>query len=100
MTLSLQPDGYMGGTVNVTGQAVLVLAGQVNNPNGDFVLSGSSMHGDGHGPAGPGHQRHARQLVFERGSIGRAHSGRQFCGQALRLLGLGQRPSKSDWVGL
>lgn len=45
MTLNLQPDGYMGGTVNVTGQAVLVLAGQVNNPNGDFVLSGSSKQG-------------------------------------------------------
>ena len=41
-TLNLQPDDHMGGTVNVVGFAVLVLAGQVNNPNGNFVLSGSS----------------------------------------------------------
>lgn len=45
MTLNLQPDGYISGTVNLTGQAVLVVGGQVNNANGDFMLSGSSSQG-------------------------------------------------------
>ncbi len=45
MTLTLTSDGLMSGTVNVPGQPVLVLGGQVNNALGDFMLSGSTSQG-------------------------------------------------------
>ena len=45
LTLNLSPDGFLGGTVNLPGQPVLVLGGQINNANGDFMLSGSSSQG-------------------------------------------------------
>lgn len=45
MTLNLMSDGYIGGTVNLPDQPVLVLGGQVNNPNGDFMASGSTSKG-------------------------------------------------------
>ena len=45
MTLSFLPDGSISGMVTVTGQPVLVLSGQMNNPNGEFMLTGNTPQG-------------------------------------------------------
>jgi len=45
LTLSLASDGLIGGTVNLSDQPVLVLGGQINSAQGDFMLSGKSSQG-------------------------------------------------------
>lgn len=40
ITLQLAPDGTVHGTVNAPNQPVLALGGQMQNMNGDFMLSG------------------------------------------------------------
>lgn len=40
LTLHLAPDGTLYGTVNLPDQPVLTLGGQMNSPQGDFLLSG------------------------------------------------------------
>jgi curli biogenesis system outer membrane secretion channel CsgG len=46
LTVNLTPEGMITAAVNLTGQPVLVLGGQINsNANGEFMLSGSSSQG-------------------------------------------------------
>lgn len=45
LTLHVSPDGTLYGTVNLVDQPVLTVGGQFNNPQGDFMLSGSHRQG-------------------------------------------------------
>ena len=45
ITLQLAPDGTVHGTVNLPNQPVLALGGQMQNMNGDFMLSGNHKMG-------------------------------------------------------